>query len=97
MTCTARGLREPLPIPCATAAAYAEHGEFRARKEWESAWNFPKEDQEPEHQLAFGGVLGFDELLALPPREGEDFEPEEPTRFGRLAKRLWCGVLEAEA
>jgi len=91
-----RGLREPLPVACASSAAYAQRGAQPARKAWESDWNFPKEDQEPEHQLAFGGVLSFDELLALPPREDEDFEPEEPTRFGRLSKRLWGGVLGCE-
>jgi exodeoxyribonuclease V gamma subunit len=91
-----RGLREPLPIACASSAAYARQGEGPARKAWESEWNFPKEDVEPEHQLAFGGVLTFDELLALPPREDEDFEPEEPTRFGRLSKRLWGGVRSCE-
>ena len=92
----ARGLREPLPLACASSAAYARGGEALARKAWESEWNFPKEDAEPEHQLAFGGVLRFEELLAVPPRAGEDFEPDEPTRFGRLSKRLWAGVLTSE-
>ena len=91
-----RGLREPLPLACAASAAYARGGEDPARKAWESDWNFPKEDVELEHQLAFGGVLGFDELLAFAPRAGEDFEPEEPTRFGRLSRRLWSGLLSVE-
>jgi exodeoxyribonuclease V gamma subunit len=91
-----RGLREPLPIACAASAAYARQGEDPARKAWESDWNFPKEDVEPEHQLAFGGILGFDELLALPARAGEDFQPEEPTRFGRLSRQLWGGLLSVE-
>jgi exodeoxyribonuclease V gamma subunit len=92
----ARGLREPLPLACAASAAYAGGGPGPARKAWESEWNFPKEDAEPEHQLAFGGILGFDDLLALEPRAGEDFEGEEPTRFGRLSKRLWGGLLACE-
>jgi len=91
-----RGLREPLPLACAASAAYARGGEDPARKAWESDWNFPKEDVELEHQLAFGGVLGFDELLAFAPRAGEDFEPEEPTRFGRLSRQLWSGLLSVE-
>ena len=41
-------------------------------------------------------MLGFDELLAFAPRAGEDFEPEEPTRFGRLSRRLWGGLLSVE-
>src|SRR5829696_8734906 len=92
----ARGLREPLPVACASSAAYIRGGEPLARKAWESEWNFPKEDAEPEHQLAFGGILTFEELLALPPRAGEDFEPDERTRFGRLSKRLWGGVQSCE-
>jgi exodeoxyribonuclease V gamma subunit len=92
----ARGLREPLPIACASSAAYIRGGEPLARKAWESEWNFPKEDAEPEHQLAFGGILTIEQLLALPPRAGEDFEPDEPTRFGRLSKRLWGGVQSCE-
>ncbi len=91
-----RGLREPLPIACASAAAYAQGGEGPARKAWESDWNFPKEDVEPEHRLAFGAVLSFDELLAIAPRADEGFETAEPTRFGRLSKRLWGGVLGCE-
>src|SRR5215218_5364108 len=92
----ARGLREPLPLACAASAAYARSGEEAARKAWQSEWNFPKEDAEPEHQLAFAGVLTFDDLLALALREGEDFEADEPTRFGRLSKRLWGGLLSCE-
>ena len=77
-----RGLREPLPLPCLSSGAYAQGGEAAARRAWESDWNFPKEDQELEHQLAFGGVLSFEELLA--------------TRFGDLAHELWDGLLACE-
>ena len=76
------GLREPLPLPCETSAAYARQGEAAARKAWESEWNYAKEDQEAEHQLAFGGVLDFGELLG--------------TRFPGLAHRLWDGPLASE-
>ena len=52
----------------------------KAAKEWESAWNFAREDQELEHQLVFGGVLPFAELAA---RSG----------FDRRAHQLWDGPL----
>jgi hypothetical protein len=86
----------PAPSVGGSAPDNRRHGEGPARKAWESEWSFPKEDVEPEHQLAFGGVLSFDELLRLPLRDGEDFEPDEPTRFGRLSKRLWGGVRSCE-
>jgi len=94
-----RGLREPLPLGCLSSGAYAQAGETAARKAWESEWNWPKEDEEPEHQLAFGGVLTFAELLRSSPRDdeqGEGWDAGEPTRFGRLARRLWSGMLACE-
>ena len=69
---------EPLPLACKTSAAYAAGA--KAAKEWESEWNFTREDQELEHQLVFGGVLTFDELLAS-------------TDFDRRARQLWDGPL----
>jgi exodeoxyribonuclease V gamma subunit len=77
-----QGLREPLPLPCETSAAYVRQGEAAARKAWESEWNYSKEDQEPEHQLVFGGVLDFGGLLG--------------TGFAGLAHRLWDGPLACE-
>jgi exodeoxyribonuclease V gamma subunit len=92
----ARGLREPLPLATAPAAAYIERGEDAARREWDSRFNFDGEDERPEHRQAFGGVRSFDELLAERPRSGERWYPDEPTRFGQLARRLWSGVSSCE-
>ena len=84
-----RGMREPLPLACTTSAAYAktlrdggDAGKVAA-KEWASAWSFPKEDQDAEHQLVFGGVLSFEELCA---RAG----------FDECAQRLWNAELAWE-
>ena len=52
----------------------------KAAKEWETEWNFTREDQELEHQLVFGGILTFDELLGR-------------TDFDRRAHQLWDGPL----
>ena len=69
---------EPLPLACRTSAAYVAGS--KAAKEWESEWNFTREDQELEHQLVFGGVLSFEELAAR-------------TGFDRYARQLWDGPL----
>ncbi|MGI8592867.1 MAG: exodeoxyribonuclease V subunit gamma [Solirubrobacteraceae bacterium] len=100
-----RGMREPLPLYCGTSAAYAEAAAAgreptaAARKAWTSEWNFAKEDKELEHQLVLGGVRTLDELLAEPPRmgeEGESWEVSETTRLGRFARRMWGGLLACE-
>ena len=57
------GMREPLPLYTMTSAAWAQAAraggdpERAARNAWESAWNFDKEDREPEHLLVLGGEL----------------------------------------
>ncbi|MEA2312626.1 MAG: exodeoxyribonuclease gamma subunit, partial [Solirubrobacteraceae bacterium] len=92
-----RGLREPLPLGCATAAAYAQGGAMAAAREWESGWSFPREDKAPEHVLAFGGVLTFAQLQEFEPRAGEAWGPGEASRFGQLARRMWTPLLALEA
>jgi exodeoxyribonuclease V gamma subunit len=74
------GMCEPLPLACKTSAAYAAAGVQPATKEWESDWKFTREDEELEHQLVFGGVLTFEQLLAR-------------TGFDRRARQLWDGPL----
>jgi exodeoxyribonuclease V gamma subunit len=100
-----RGMCAPLPIYSSTSAAYAqaassgEDAEAAARDAWKSAWNYHKEDQELEHQLVLGGVRGFDEVLAEPPRSderGPGWQMSETSRFGRFARRLWDGALSCE-
>jgi exodeoxyribonuclease V gamma subunit len=101
-----RGLREPLPLACVTSASYAavaragrEDAGTAARLEWTSRHDWAKEDADPEHVLVYGGQVPFDQLLAAAPAPGEEGDgwiAEERTRFGRLARRLWDGLLEAE-
>jgi exodeoxyribonuclease V gamma subunit len=101
----ARGMREPLPLPSLTAAAYAEaaalgrNAEAAARKAWESTWDWDREDKEPDQVRVLGGVLAFADLMAQPPHseeQGEGWDPAERSRFGRYARRLWGGLLEHE-
>ncbi len=100
-----RGMREPLPMFCLTSAAYADaarrgqDGYLAANKEWETEWSFEREDREAEHQMAFGGVLTLSEVLDIPPGDdetGEGWLDAEASRFGRLARRLWEGLLGRE-
>jgi exodeoxyribonuclease V gamma subunit len=100
-----RGMREPLPLACRASAAYAQaaaagkNAQTAAAREWESAWNYPKEDVDLEHQLVFGGVRTFAQLLDQPPypeEAGDGWDAAQTTRFGRYACRLWAGLLSAE-
>jgi exodeoxyribonuclease V gamma subunit len=94
-----RGLREPLPLFCKTSAAYATYRADpvgAARREWVSAWSFPREDAEREHVLAFGAVLSLEALLAPAPRDDERWHPLEDSRLGQYARRLWDPLLAAE-
>jgi exonuclease V gamma subunit len=98
-------MREPLPLACLSGAAYAraaaagKDAREAARRQWESGFRFAGEDRQREHEIAFGGVLAFDELLASPPREderGDGWDERETTRFGRCARRLWDGLATYE-
>ncbi|HVM00147.1 MAG TPA: exodeoxyribonuclease V subunit gamma [Egibacteraceae bacterium] len=100
-----RGMREPLPVYCATSAAYAEiAGKGEDPRAAASRWytsqpTFAREDREPAHRLVLGGVRPFDELLAEGPRPdecGDGWFDEEPSRLGRHARRLWSGLLAVE-
>lgn len=100
-----RGMREPLPLYGTTSAAYAEAtvaGDdpiAAAATAWEGGWNSPGEGEDGAHALVLGGNVPFDDLLdeAPPPDEsGPGWDDAEPTRFGRLALRLWSGLLAHE-
>jgi exodeoxyribonuclease V gamma subunit len=100
-----RGMREPLPLFCATSAAYAQavlagrDPIAAAAEEWESGYRSPREDQELEHQLALGGQRTLEEVMLVEPADderGEGWCAEEATRFGRLARRTWEGLLARE-
>ncbi|HEX5193140.1 MAG TPA: exodeoxyribonuclease V subunit gamma [Solirubrobacteraceae bacterium] len=104
------GMREPLPLFCRTSAAYVEAARVgldaaaEAEREWKSdfmsrgGW-FSREDEEPEHLLVLGGKATFAELLGFAPgaaEEGDGWASDEPSRLGRLARRLWDGLLDHE-
>ncbi len=99
----ASGMREPLPLYCKTSAAYVSakptSRASKARTEWETTGGFDREDRELEHQLVLGRIATFDELMVAGPtadEDGPDWPTDEPSRFGRLARRLWGGLLAVE-
>jgi len=100
-----RGMCEPLPLFCATSAAYAEavrsgqDAVAAAESAWSTRWRFEGEDTEPEHQLVLGGVRTFPEVAAVAPGAGEagaGWAELETSRAGRLADRMWAGLLSFE-
>ena len=98
-----RGMREPVPIYCKTTAAWAKGSVTKrdalAAKQWTSEWEYPREDEDPEHVEVLGGAVPFERLLEEPPRpdeNGEGWDAGEETRFGRYASRLWSGLLSCE-
>lgn len=100
-----RGMREVPPLMCATSAAYAHATWFggnpvaAATKAWESEWEFPKEDKDPEHVELLRGVRPFGDLVVRGPRpdeSGPGWDARQPHRFGRWAMRLWSGLLAVE-
>jgi exodeoxyribonuclease V gamma subunit len=100
-----RGMCEPLPLACATSAAWAQARQSgvdaweAAERAWTSERGFDREDVEPEHVLVFGGVRPFAQILAAPAQPEERVpggSQTERSRFGCLARRLWDGLLAHE-
>jgi exodeoxyribonuclease V gamma subunit len=101
-----RGMCEPLPLYCATSEQWAaarrrDSDPFEpAKSKWETVYDVPGEDQDEDHVLVLGGVVGFRQLLSteLPP-DSSEVGPgwaTEDGRFGRYARRLWDPLLSHE-
>jgi len=104
------GMREPLPLYCKTSAAYAEAARGGrdpiepAARQWESGYGkrsgwISRENAEPEHLAVLGGAVAFERLLEVAPgpqESGVGWATDERSRLGRLARRLWDGLLDRE-
>ncbi|SOD73496.1 DNA helicase/exodeoxyribonuclease V gamma subunit [Jatrophihabitans sp. GAS493] len=97
------GLREPLPLALETSAIYAARRHrnvsaanalANAEQKWE-ADRFRPERDDPEHVLVFGAGAPLTRLTAAAPNAGEGY-PDEPTRFGALARLVWEPLLIVE-
>ncbi|WP_280457019.1 exodeoxyribonuclease V subunit gamma [Nocardia carnea] len=98
------GLAEPLPIPTATTAAYAE-ARFRRLPAEEALVAADREfgggDKKRDFaertdrnlRYVWGPAPDLSRLTAAPAPSGE---PVETTRFGSIARRLWVPLLRAE-
>jgi exodeoxyribonuclease V gamma subunit len=100
----ARGMCEPLPLYAATSAAWAcedrERAEPVAQRCWEGEFEREGERGDPEHRLVLGDHVELRTLLATDPgrdESGPGWAATERSRFGRLAHRLWDGLLAHEA
>lgn len=99
-----RGMRQPLPLYAATSAAWAggarDQAEPVAQRCWEGEYEREGERSDPEHRLVLGGRSAFRNLLDTEPggdETGPGWATTETSRFGRLAHRLWDGLLAHEA
>lgn len=92
-----RGLSEPLPLYTRTSEKYVDalRRDRDVRTDCRSAWKFDRfnfgEAGDPEHVLVLGSTATVEDILGVPPTPDED-GPEwtsDPSRLGRLARRLW--------
>lgn len=100
------GLREPLPFAAKTSEAYAAARKRNAKNvakatedKWVGSFKFPGENADLEHQRVYGGVVTLPELTAAPARKtesGEGWDERTPSRFGRIALRVWLPLLAHE-
>ncbi len=94
-----RALREPLPMPVATAHAYArcrQAGESveQALAEADRAWQLEREDA--YLQLCWGSKAALHVLLDAPTAAEQSWSGEETSRLGAFGRRVWDPLLAAE-
>ncbi len=81
------------------AAATGQDPVAAAEREWTTAWKFDREDREAEHQYVLGGVRSWPSCSSSPrvrTSRGRRLGRDESSRLGRLALRLWAGLLDRE-
>jgi exodeoxyribonuclease V gamma subunit len=96
-----RAERAPLPLPVDTAFAYAAARDAgnqvvqaveTAQQQWAAELRFGDEYRD----LCWGRDCGFDVLAAQPEADERRWWPQESTRLGVLARRVWQPLLDHE-
>jgi exodeoxyribonuclease V gamma subunit len=100
------GMREPLPLYGETSAAFAAQADLTSRRRalaaaeqrWATPFGAPApfEDRDADHERVLGRGTEFQDLLSDTPRDDERWHPDERTRFGQYAHRLWTDLLAVE-
>lgn len=96
-----RALREPLPMPVDVALAYARcrHGgdaEEQALAEAARAWDRWGMIDDPYHELCWGVAAPLGVFRAAPARDEQAWAPDDGTRLGVYARRVWDPLLAHE-
>jgi exodeoxyribonuclease V gamma subunit len=95
-------LREPLPLPTAASCAYARsraagNPEEVALTDAAREFRAANDHLDDYHRYVWGDdTVLADVLGAAPGRVEHEWWPQEGTRFGVLARRLWNPLVEHE-
>jgi exodeoxyribonuclease V gamma subunit len=96
-----RALREPLPMPVDTAHAYARSrhagdAEVQALDSARRTWQEGFEAKDEYHVLAWGAAASLNDLLGVPDPTERAWWPQDSSRLGVLARRVWEPLLDHE-
>ena len=94
-----RALREVLPMPVATTAAYArsrQAGETVEQAEAEASFAWRRERDDPHLRLCWGEQAPLEVLLEAPTSSERGWAGQESSRLGAYARRVWDPLLVHE-
>lgn len=94
--------REPLPLPVAAAAAYAQgrsagSEEVVALAAAEAEWRDGFDQDDEHHVLVWGEHPALGDFAESPSATERAWWPQDGTRFGVLARRVWEPLLAHES
>ncbi|WP_342741490.1 hypothetical protein [Ruania alba] len=93
--------RMPLPIPPKIAERYATArskgaGPDSALAQVRRGWRYDYQADDPFHLLCFGDGASLESVAGTPSEQDRERYPEETTRLGALARRVWDPLLASE-
>ncbi|MFC8598489.1 exodeoxyribonuclease V subunit gamma [Isoptericola sp. NPDC057191] len=98
----AAATRAPLPLPPEASHAYAASraggagDPGQATSEARYTWGGGFEKTDPYHLMVWGDAATFDTVAGTPDDEDRRRYPDEPSRLGALARRVWDPLLAHE-